>query len=162
MESHMSREMKRFNHLLGEIDAVYHAAALKMGLSDSAMSILYTISNEGDACLLQTICRRSGLNKQTVNSALRKLERERVIYRESAGPKVKRVCLTEQGKTLARRTAHRIIQAENEILTSWSAEDVEAYLTLTERFLQAIREKTQDLVLEEVINGGGPPEKGEV
>ena len=31
--------MRRFNHLLGELDATYHDIALKFGLSDSAMYI---------------------------------------------------------------------------------------------------------------------------
>ena len=35
-----SKVMKRFNYLLGEMDAVYHEMALKLGLSDSAMIIL--------------------------------------------------------------------------------------------------------------------------
>ena len=39
-----SKVMKRFNYLLGEMDAVYHEMALKLGLSDSAMIILYTVS----------------------------------------------------------------------------------------------------------------------
>ena len=30
-----------FTHLAGEINALYHEAAVKMGLSDSAMNILY-------------------------------------------------------------------------------------------------------------------------
>ncbi len=70
----ISRDMKRFNYLLGEMDAVYHEISLKLGMSDSAMIILYTICDIGDCCLLTEICRLSGLSKQTVNSALRKLE----------------------------------------------------------------------------------------
>ena len=80
-----SKVMKRFNYLLGEMDAVYHEMALKLGLSDSAMIILYTICDQGDGCLLQNICRYSGMSKQTANSAIRKLEAEGIIYLESAG-----------------------------------------------------------------------------
>ena len=69
-----SKAMRRYNHLLGEIDGVYHEMSLKLGLSDSAMIVLYTICDSGSSCLLRDICRYSGLSKQTVNSALRKLE----------------------------------------------------------------------------------------
>ena len=48
MKSYSSKDMKRCNHLLGEIEAVYHEIALKFGLSDSTMIILYTICDEGD------------------------------------------------------------------------------------------------------------------
>lgn len=140
----MNRSMsaiKRYNHLTGEISAVYHKMSLKLGLSDSASIILYTICDSGDACPLRDICRLSGLSKQTVNSALRRLETDGAVRLEAAGPRNKTVCLTDAGKLLADRTARRIIQAENEIFAAWPPEDVEEYLTLTERFLSDIRGK---------------------
>ena len=72
--------LKRFNHLIGELDAVYHDMSLRLGLSDSESKILYTVCNFGDSCLLADVCRLTGLSKQTVNSAVRKLEREGVLY----------------------------------------------------------------------------------
>ena len=145
MQAYCSKEMKRFNHLLGEIQGVYHEMFLKLGLSDSAMDILYTICDNGDSCLLQDICRRSGLSKQTINSALRRLEADGMVYLEAAGAKNKNVCLTEEGKRLAGNTALRIIQAENEILASWQKEDVEKYLRLMEQLLLDLREKAKNL-----------------
>ena len=145
MRETTSKIMKRFNYLLGELDAVYHDMSLKLGLSDSAMNILYTICDQGDRCLLQNICRWSGLSKQTINSAIRKLETEGVVYLERAGSRNKDVCLTEQGMELAERTVGRIMQAENEIFASWTEEDVEKYLELTAHFLAAIREKVEQM-----------------
>lgn len=145
MKACSSRDMKRFNHLLGEIEAVYHEMALKFGQSDSVMNILYTICDYGESCPLQEICRRSGISKQTINSALRKLEREGIVYSEQAGVKGKNVCLTEKGKELAGDTAVRVIEAENGILASWPEEDVKKYLELTERFLVGIKEKAKEI-----------------
>lgn len=145
MKIYVSKEMKRFNYLIGEIDAAYHEMSLKLGLSDSAMRILYTICDNGECCLLQEICRRSGVSKQTINSAIRKLEKEGIVYLEPAGTRNKNVCLTDKGKRLAERTAARMIEAENDIFASWKKEDVEKYLELTERFLIAFREKTNCL-----------------
>lgn len=142
MKTYGSKEMKRFNYLLGEIDAAYHEASLQLGLSDSAMQILYTICDNGDRCLLKTICRYSGLSKQTVNSAIRKLEREGIVYLESAGPKTKMVCLTEEGKQLAAKTAIQLLNTENEIFASWTKEEVHTYLSLTEKFLTDFKKIT--------------------
>lgn len=140
MNNPISKELKRCNHLLGELEATYHDISLKLGLSDSALKILYTICNEGDRCLLSLICRRSGLSKQTVNSAIRKLETEGILYLEKSGPKSKMACLTEAGKDLSARTALRLLNAENTIFSSWPRQDVEKYLELTENFLTALRE----------------------
>ena len=141
----ISNGIQRFNHLIGEIEAVYHEIAWKQGLSDSVFEILYTICNYGDSCMLKDICHKIGLSKQTVNSALRKLEKEGIVYLELADARHKRVYLTEEGKDLARRTALRVIDAENDILASWKQEDVETYLTLTKRYLLAFQEKAQNL-----------------
>lgn len=140
-----SREMRRYNHLSGEIESVYHEMSLKLGLSDSAMIVLYTVCNSGASCPLREICRVSGLSKQTVNSALRKLEAEGVIYLEPASARSKNVCLTEAGMVLAERTAGEIIRIENDIFAAWPREDVERYLELTERYLLALRERAGQL-----------------
>lgn len=135
----LSKEMRRYNHLVGEIDGVYHEMSLKLGLSDSAMLVLYTICVHGDGCPLREICRSSGLSKQTVNSALRKLEAEGAVYLKSTSAKSKSVCLTEAGKILAAGTAGQIIRIENEIFAAWPREDAARYLELTERYLLALR-----------------------
>lgn len=145
MKTYISNEMKRYNHLVGEIDAVYHDISLNLGLSDSAMKILYTICDNGDSCLLQEISHRSGVSKQTINSAIRKLEEEGIVYLNSVGPKNKNVCLTDKGKQLAEHTAIRLIEMENDIFASWEKNDVEKYLELTERYLLSLKEKSKTL-----------------
>lgn len=139
MKIHSSKELKRYNYLSSEIAAAYHEISTKLGLPDSAMIVLYAICDRGDSCLLRDIIHDSGISKQTVNSALRKLESKGIIYLKSAGAKNKTVCLTEQGKALADRTARQIIAIENDIFSSWSPDDVEKYLALTERYLQDFR-----------------------
>ncbi|MCI8530241.1 MAG: ArsR family transcriptional regulator [Lachnospiraceae bacterium] len=145
MPKHVSKEMRRFNYLLGEIDAVYHEVSLKLGLSDSAMKIMYAICDAGEECLLQEICFYTGLSKQTVNSAIRKLEEEGILYLEPFNAKSKKVFLTEKGKGLAEKTAYRILQAENDIFATWEKKDVEAYLDLTEKYLLCMKEKAKKL-----------------
>ena len=100
MES-MHTDLKRFNCLTAEIDAVYHDAALRLGLSDSALMILYTVCTYGESCLLYDITRLSGVSKQTIHSALHKLADEGVVYLEPVSGRKKRVCLTETGKAFA-------------------------------------------------------------
>ena len=142
----MSKELRRFNYLMGEIDAAYHEAALNLGLSDSAMRILYVLCGCGSfRCSLREVCLCSGLSKQTVNSALRKLEGEGLAFLEPIGTKGKDVCLTDAGQALAEGTVARLIAVEGAILGSWPAEDVEKYLSLAEQYLTAFREKAKHL-----------------
>lgn len=142
-----SNEIKRFNHLISETDAAYHEMSLKLGLSDSAMQILYTLcdSEENHSCLLKDICYLTGLSKQTVHSAICKLEQRGILRLEMAGGKQKRVFLTEKGYQFATRTVLKIIQAENRIFAGWPREDVEAYLDFARRYLEDFRKEIQTL-----------------
>lgn len=145
MEKLLSPEMKRFNYLLSETNSTYHEAALKLGLSDSAMQVLYAICNHGDRCMLSDICKLSGTSKQTINSALCKLEEEDIVYLEDCRGRKKRVCLTQTGQALVEKTVSKIIELENEIFDSWSDSEREIYLELTQRYLSSLREKVKEL-----------------
>ena len=69
-----------YTHLAGEINSLYHEAAVKMGISDSVMNILYVICEKGDRCLQSEISRLTGISRQTINSAIRKLEKDGIVY----------------------------------------------------------------------------------
>lgn len=143
MEYFINAQMKRFNLLLSEIDAAYHDAALKLGLSDSAMLILYTICWCGGECLISDIT--SGASKQTINSALRKLEADDVVYLKAFEGRKKKVCLTEKGNQLVKDTVFRLIEIENAIFDCWSGKDKNTYIELTQRYLTDFREKIKEL-----------------
>lgn len=145
MSKPMRSAIHRFNDLFCETEALYHEIFLSLGQSDSAMKILYTLCDAGTPCPLQVVCRRSGLSKQTVNSALRKLEQAGVLYLESAGPRTKQICLTPAGQALVARTAEPLLQAETAIFDGWDPQEVETYLALTERFLRDLRKQAATL-----------------
>ena len=72
MEYNFSKIMRRYNHLLGETEAVYHEMSLKLGLSDSAFIILYALCEQGNGCLQKDICAQAFVSKQTINSSIRR------------------------------------------------------------------------------------------
>ena len=138
-------QVKRINYLHSEINNVFHEMSQQMGLSDSVSCILYTICNFGDSCLLTDIINMTGIPKQTVNSALRKLEGEGYLQLETAQSRRKKVVLTEAGKLLAQNTAKQMIRMENEIYASWTEEERQLHLTLTQRYLDQLKEKAKEL-----------------
>ena len=142
MKSVLTDELRRFNYIVGGIDQVYHEAALKLGLSDSAMAVLYTLCGEGKPCQLSLMRRLAGLNKQTANSALRKLESEGVIRLDAVDGKQKSVSLTDKGRALAEETVAKVIAAENRIFGSWTEREREEYIRLTQRYLNEFRSET--------------------
>lgn len=141
------QQLQRVNLMISEINTVFHEASLRLGLTDSASMILYTIQVHGQegCCPLGQILELTGLRKQTVNSALRKLEEDGILYLQTAEGRRKTVCLTETGKQFSARTAGLLAEKENEIYDSWTEEERRTYLELTRRYLDQIREKFKEL-----------------
>ena len=65
-------EVHRINYLATEMESLYHAASVRMGISDSTSIILYSIYDNNGTCLLNDICKKSSTSKQTINFAIRK------------------------------------------------------------------------------------------
>ena len=146
MRELLSEDMKRFNYLANEIDNAYHEAALKLHLSDSSMLILYAICSGGKNYYpLCDIYNLSGVSKQTLNSALRKLESEGIVYLKLFGGKKKLIYLTEKGKDIVSNTVARLIEIENMIFNSWTKDEQNIYLELTQRYLADFKEKIEYL-----------------
>lgn len=141
----MCDDLKRLNHLLGEIDGTYHDISLKLGLSDSVSKVLYTLALHGNRCPLRLLSRQTGLSKQTVHSAIRMLERQGLARLEPADGKNKDVQLTKAGAAYAEQTAARIITMENRILERWTPQEARQYLDLTEKFLHDLQEEREKL-----------------
>lgn len=145
MPNDVHEQSMRLTFFFAETDAAYHDAALKLGLTDSAMNVLYTLCQFDGVCTLGKIMSLSGIPKQTVNSALRRLEKDGVLRLESVDGRKKRALLTGKGRELCAGTVLRLMAMEDEIYGSWLPEEREQYLTLTRRYLESLREKLGEL-----------------
>lgn len=145
MDWNIKSKTRYYNRILAQITEVYHDVSLKQGFSDSIMSVLYVLADNDGSCLLAELVRQTGLSKQTVNSALRRLEGEKILCLEPDDGRSKRVRLTEQGAAIAHETVDKIIAAENKIYDSWPQEDWERYVRLTEAYLGQLREEMKEI-----------------
>ena len=75
-------ETEQYTFLAGEINALYHEAAVKMGISNSVQNILYVLCEKGGKCQQSEISKLTGISRKTINSAIRKLEKEELVYLE--------------------------------------------------------------------------------
>ena len=105
MERSMSRDYQRYCSLNSEIAECYHAACIRLGLSDSVMQILYVLCLEEEPCPIGLILAESGLSKQTVHSALRSLEAGGYMRLAALDGRRKGAVLTEAGKALREQAA---------------------------------------------------------
>ncbi len=145
MEMKLSGIMHRINYLNADLNALYHHASLKLGLTDSASIVLYAIYDNGEDCLLSDIYKQSGISKQTVNSALRNLEKKHIIYLERHSGRAKKVILTDTGKEYAQQTIARLFDAEAAAFASWTEEEINAHIGFMEKYIHSFREQVEKL-----------------
>lgn len=136
---HTKDTWKRYNYLSSEISALYHEAAVKLGLSDSTLNILYAVCENKGRCPQSEVCRLTGISRQTINSAIRKLERDGVIVLEPGAGRNTIVCLTEAGEHVVAEKILPIIEAENAIFSLWSDEERHEYLRLTQQYRDELK-----------------------
>lgn len=139
MKHDHSKEIRRINYLTTEMQALYHQSSLRLGISDSVSIVLYTIYDEGGACLLSEVYKRSGISKQTVNSAIRGLEAEEILYLEQENGRSKRIVLTDKGKDFVQKTVARLYAAEVQAFDTWPEEEVNTYIRLMEKYADCLR-----------------------
>ena len=132
-------QASEYTHLSGEINSLYHEAAVKMGISDSVMNILYVICENGTQCQQSEISRMTGISRQTINSAIRKLQQDDIVTVRQGQGRNTIVSLTESGQAFAARRIHPLFEIENRIWNEWTPEEQRQYLRLTQMYRDGLR-----------------------
>lgn len=141
----------RINRIVSEMDSLYHQVALKLKLSDSALFILYTIYDNGGRYPLNKI-NDAGICKQTINSAIRKLESTGILYLEPYKGKSKMVVLTEKGIDFASKTVAHLLNAEEKVYSTWTQEEIDLYIRLSIKFTESFGTQVKEIPVWEEQN----------
>lgn len=128
-----------------DYDSIYHDAAVHYGLSDTAMWILYTVSDETESFTQQDICRQCHFPKQTINTALNSLIKSGYALLEpiTGTRNSKRIVLTEEGKAFAAKTTDELKKAEDIAYERFTEDDLNFYLEMTGLFNKYLREEAE-------------------
>ena len=124
------RDSKNYN----ELNGLYHDISMKLGLSDSESMVMYMLYDIQEPLTQSDIVKATGLSKQTLNSAIRKLEKEGIIILEKLNEKSKKIVMTDKGQVLIEQKMKPLVDMEDRVLASWTEEDRRKYLELIEKF----------------------------
>lgn len=136
--------------LMKEQDSIYHNAAVKFGLSDTSMWILYHVTGDKSEYTQQELCRECCFPKQTVNTAIKNLVSDGYAELEeiSGNRKSKRIRLTERGKQLAAVSTDKIKQIEFGAYGRFGIEELNFYLDMTRKLNDNLRELSDKILKE--------------
>ena len=130
-----------------EQDFAYHGAAVKFGLSDTDLWVLYNVYDADDTITQQELCRRCCFAKQTVNSSIARLIQNGYAALETipGSRNQKKILLTAAGKELAQKTVVPLMEAESRAYETLSREELDAYLAVTVKLIAALRKEIEKL-----------------
>lgn len=130
-----------------EQDALYHSVAVKFGLSDTAMWVLYLVSETDDDLTQQDLCKQSFYAKQTINTAINSLVKNGFVelIPIPGTRNHKKVHLTDAGRALVESKINRLKIAEQNAYGKLTEAELQSYLDITSRLTGYLREETPKL-----------------
>lgn len=141
MKKDYSDPLATFNQLYKEMDEIYHQYARDHGMSDTAMWLLYSLCLSDTPYIQREICSEWHYPPQTLNSALKTLERQGLIALESVpgNQKNKLVVLTEQGNSVVQQMIAPLVAAERQSFMELQESEKEALLSLTQKYVDLLQ-----------------------
>lgn len=131
--------LHRFNAIYDEISSLYHKASEKLGLADSEMLVLYLIDEHEETLSQSDIMNITGMSKQTIHSAVKRMETSGWLSRAERSGHRRELRLTSAGQQVIREVIEPFREKEESIFADWTAEEKESYLRLNERYRDALR-----------------------
>lgn len=138
-----SDKYAQMESLRRKIDDEYHSIETSFGFSSGAFMIIWTLTEFNRPCTQKEICLDWHENKQTINSATKKLVSDGIIeiipspdnFRE------KLLMLTEKGKRLVEHTVKKLIQAERRAFFRLTEEEQNESIRITQKHYNFIKEE---------------------
>ncbi|MEY8390978.1 MarR family transcriptional regulator [Lachnospiraceae bacterium] len=146
-ENKIVKRLSQYNEIIKENDDIYRGFAKKMGLSECGLWILYILRTEYTAPVQSAICACLYEPKQTVNSALKKMEAEGYIeLTPGSDRRSKKISLTSQGIRLCEETVDKMIEMELDAMEALSEEEQETFLTLFQKYTDLLKSLFKDKI----------------
>ena len=130
-----------------EQDAIYHGVAVRHGLSDTALWVLYILHITPGDCTQQDLIRQCCFSKQTINTAVAGLVKKGALTLEMipGTRNLKRLLLTQAGEAVIAEAVHPMREAEKRAYGALSEAELEQYLSMTERLTQSLRREIKEI-----------------
>lgn len=143
MDHGIDEYLAAYNQSSKRMDEIYHQYARQQELSDTFLWMLYSL-RESDAVYTQReMCAIWHFAPQTLNSALKSMERQGYITLEPVpgNRKNKQIQLTEEGRSLSERVVLPLMQAERQSLQRLSPEERASLLSITQKYLGFLQDE---------------------
>ena len=132
---------EQYQAIRRKTDDEWNVAINRFGMAKGQIMIIWTLYDFGRPFTQKEICDDWYENKQTINSAAKKLAEEGIIdiapspenFRE------KLLVFTEKGKFLAMRTVRKLIEAERNAFNALSEDEQNETIRITQKYYEMLK-----------------------
>lgn len=126
------------NHVWREYMGIYDATAQQVGIPSSVLDSLYMLYLE-DGITQKDICNRACLSKQTVHSAVMRLEKDGLVRAKRGKGRSVLLFLTDAGRIEAKRIVRPIVEAEIRAYDTLTPEEFNQLISMISRIDEVLR-----------------------
>ncbi len=149
MEFEINERLKQLNGMLCEIDSIYQSLLATKNVSDSEFVVMIAILSLGEGCLQKDIAETSYMSKKTINSTIKKLEKEGFIKLKAGKYPNMHIYLTSKGIEHIKENIFPIIEVEERVLNSMSEEEFERLIVGSSKYIGIFKDHVANFIIRE-------------
>lgn len=144
----MKEQLSAINKMSKKSVALYHKIAASIGVSDSALGVLYALMNTDEPCSQYDLCSDWFIPKQTINSTVSALQKKGFVclIPVQGNRNKKKIELTKSGRKFVKNTIGKLYDAELSALSELTCEERELFISLNRKYNQFLTQKIDVLL----------------
>ena len=146
MNIEIGHKLKQLNVMLSELDSVYQSLLKANNVSDSEYIVMLYIQELGEGCSQKDIADNSLISKKTVNSTIKKFEKDGYIELVAAKYPHMKIFLTDKGREFFQNCIMPIIELENDVLENMTENEFEFLSTFYKIYIKGFKSRVDSFV----------------
>lgn len=149
MSLEISDKVQQLNGMLCEMDSIYQTLLSAKNISDGEFVVMNAILSLGEGCLQKDIAENSYMSKKTINSTIKKLEKEGFIKLKAGKYPNMHIYLTKKGLDHIKNNVLPIVDVENNVLNSMPEADFCRLVSGYSKYITSFKEHVTDFIIKE-------------
>ena len=132
--------------MLSQVDNIYQSLLKVNNVSDGEYVVMFAINVLGEGCSQKDISQNGYASKKTVNSTIKKLEKDGILELRPAKYPSMQIFLTEKGKQYMQNSIVPILKLENNVLDNVTDNEFEVLANFYRKHLASFKEHVENFI----------------
>lgn len=137
-------KLRHINSMLSELSNIYEKLLSTKNVPEGVFIVMSSILDLGEGCLQKEISEMSYLNKKTVNSTIKKLQKEEFIELRAGKYPNMHIYLTSKGQDYMNSKIIPIIELEKNVLKYMPEREFEVLVDSYKKYIDNFREHVEE------------------